>query len=241
VWAFFLFNRKEISIMTTQEHIIREAVVLAPANNILPSVIEQTAKAVFDKFSDRLKASLNGRQERALKLALAGHVMHKAKRIFTVRSQYGAHSYLVDLDRKFCNCPDSQKGYVCKHRLAAYLVEQAKAANMEITPKPEHHLEYPRVSERTEWNPEEDSLERARFVLERARSDMLRQAIVYASILDEGEDLPVEVVSIEGDGACVRALPKMKEDKLVPQFPFEGRVACAKVLAQSLFNIRIYS
>ena len=113
--------------MTTQEHAIREAVMLAPANNILPSVIEQTAKAVFDKFSDRLKASLNGRQERALKLALAGHVMHKAKRVFSVRSQYGDHSYLVDLDRKFCNCPDSQKGYVCKHRLAAYLVEQAKA------------------------------------------------------------------------------------------------------------------
>ena len=50
---------------------LREAVT---APTLLPVIIEQTARSVFASFSDKMKARLNGRQERALKLALDGHV-----------------------------------------------------------------------------------------------------------------------------------------------------------------------
>ena len=126
--------------MNTQlnTHTIHETVAAPFAPQpILPAVIEQTARKVFESFSDRMKAALNGREDRALKLALEGHVTHKSARIFSVRSENGEHSYLVNLDKSFCNCPDSQKGQVCKHRLAAYLVEQSMQANQQFAQQPE--------------------------------------------------------------------------------------------------------
>ena len=91
---------------------IREA-----GQSLLPSshsstTIEQTARIVFERFSERLKKLLNGREERGLKLALGGHVKHTSQRIFSVRSENNQHAYLVDLDRKTCTCPDCQKGHI---------------------------------------------------------------------------------------------------------------------------------
>ena len=109
--------------MTTQPNTnVRETITAPP---LLPVIIEQTARSVFASFSDKMKARLNGRQERALKLALDGHVTHRYARTFSVRSEDGQHAYLVNLERGYCACPDFDKGNVCKHRLAAYLVEQA--------------------------------------------------------------------------------------------------------------------
>ena len=99
-----------IPILTQSKHWIREASQALSSPIILPAAIEQTALKVFDSFSDRLKAMLNGRQERALKLALEGHVTHKAGRIYSVRSEDQKHAYLVDLERGSCTCPDCQKG-----------------------------------------------------------------------------------------------------------------------------------
>jgi hypothetical protein len=206
--------------MSTKETQIREVVVFPVVSNPLPAIVEQTAREVFDRFSDRIKARLNGRQEKALQLALQGHVTHKAARIYSVRSQDSRHHYLVDLDRKFCTCPDSRKGHLCKHRLAAYLIEQTNQATRSITNQGV-------------------SLEKVRQVLA-ARSDFFGEAIVYAFILYEGTSIQVEIVDLQGEIALVRALPKLKGDKMVPTFPFQDRKAETRVLASSLTEITIH-
>ena len=122
-------------IISQEKQAVREVAVIAATPNILPTILERTASNVFESFSDRLKASLNGRQDRALKLALNGHVTHKSARIYSVRSQRGQHTYLVNLDKSFCSCPDSRKGHVCKHRIASYLIEQASEATQEVSPE----------------------------------------------------------------------------------------------------------
>jgi len=217
-------------------HILKEAIAPPLVQPLLPAVIEQTARKVFESFSDRLKAALNGRQERALKLALEGHVSHKAERIFSVQSEDRKHAYLVDLSQNFCNCADSQHGHVCKHRLAAYLIEQSKKTHQHIenppqspNPKPNH----PPIDQ------QEEALEKARLVLQ-ARSQLLREAIIYAEVSVEAEQIPVEVINLEGEIALVRALPKVVDDQLVPRFPFAERQAATQVLAKSLRNVKIY-
>ena len=50
-------------------------------------------------------------------------------RCYRVRSSDGSSLYKVDLDARSCECPDSQKGNTCKHRIAAYYVEQANQMN----------------------------------------------------------------------------------------------------------------
>ena len=210
---------------------LRELVQVAIAPTILPATIEHTARKVFESFSNRFKKKLNGRQERALKLALDGHVTHKSDRIFSVRSERGNHAYLVNLDQSSCTCPDCRRGYVCKHRIAAYLIEQANEANNSVSqgdgrPPPSDE--------------EDEKIAKARMVLN-ARSETLREAIIYATIKHKDEPLNVEVISIEGDTAVVRALPLIKNgNTLVPQFPFEGDHAITQVLAKSLMDIQIY-
>lgn len=189
---------------------------------MLPAVIEQTASRVFTGFSQRLKASLNGRQERALRMALEGHVTHKADRIFSVQSEDRSRHYLVDLENGFCSCPDSQKGYICKHRIAAYLIEQAMQNTSQAAA-----------------DPRQEALEKARLALH-ARSDLLNGAIIYACLPLNGAELEVEVISLEGEAAFVRALPALKDGKLIPQFPFAEHKSCAQVLARSLKEITIY-
>ena len=74
-----------------------------------------------------------------------------------------------------------------------------------------------------------------------ARSETLREAIIYATMQHKGERLSIEVISMEGDSAVVRALPLIQNgETLVPQFPFEGNRAITEVLAKSLTNIQIY-
>jgi len=212
---------------------IKEAAITSISQPVLPAVIEHTAQQVFASFSDRLKATLNGRQDRALKLALNGHVVHKSGRIFSVRSEDGQHSYLVDLDKRFCTCPDSRKGQVCKHRLAAYLIEQSTQANKETSMGDSSNPEHPPLK------PEEEALEKARLTLN-AKSDFLRQAIIYAVLQGEGQPIQVEILNLEGGIALVRALPKVVDGQLIPQFPFPERQSSAQVLAKSLSDIKIY-
>jgi len=215
-------------------HTIHETVA-APFTSqpILPAVLEQTARNVFESFSERMKASLNGRQERALKLALEGHVTHKSARIFSVRSENGEHSYLVNLEKSFCNCPDSQKGQVCKHRLAAYLVEQSMQANQQVAQQPES------PEEPKQMTPQEESIEKVRLTLH-ARSEHLREAIIYAKLPVEHDFLPVEIIDLQGDVALVRALPCIVDDEIRPHFPFPGRKSSAQVLSKSLVDVKIY-
>jgi hypothetical protein len=218
--------------MNTQlnTHNLKETAVAPFTQPVLPVVIEQTARKVFESFSEKMKATLNGRQERALKLALEGHVAHKLSRTFSVRSEDGQHSYLVNLDKNFCTCPDSQKGSVCKHRLAAYLIEQASRAVSEAPLPPDG----PRM-----LDSEEEAIEKARLVLN-ARSQHLREAVIYAVLEVDGEMLQVELLSLEGEVALVRALPRLKDGQLIPQFPFPERKSCTQVIAKSLSEVKIY-
>jgi len=195
---------------------------------ILPAVLEQTARKVFESLPERLRVQLNGRQERALKLALEGRVTHKSGRVYSVRSESGEHAYLVDLDKSFCNCPDAGKGQVCKHRLAAYLVEQSLLASGQFAQQPGGQM-----------TPQEEALEKARLALH-ACSEHLREAIIYAVLPMEHDMLPVEIIDLQGDTALIRALPCIIDDEIRPYFPFPGRKASAEVLARSLLDIKIY-
>jgi hypothetical protein len=244
VGLFYFYTQKETD-MTTQTisqptHNVKETLTAPIAPTILPTVIEQTARNVFESFSEKMKAALNGREDRALKLALEGHVAHKSARVFSVRSEDNQHAYLVNLDKGFCTCPDSQKGHVCKHRLAAYIFEQASKAHQELSPEPPIPTSIPpQANEPRPLNPDEEALEKARFVLN-ARSQHLREAIIYAVLDVEGEPLQVELINLEGEVALVRALPKVKDGKLVPQFPFPERKSLARVIAKSLSEVCIY-
>ena len=208
------------------KHFLSEAV----ASYLLPATIEQTANTVFQGFSERLKAKLNGRQERALKLALGGHVVHKSGRVFSVHSEEGDHAYLVDLARGYCTCPDSQNGSICKHRIAAYLVEQSMQATTQTSTSP---------SKPAPVSKEDEPLEKARLVLH-AKSDVLNEAVIYATLQHNGAILNVEIINLEKETALVRALPVFKDSKPVPQFPFQDGKSCQQVLAKSLSDITIY-
>ena len=218
-------------------HSIGEAVAAPFAQPILPSVLEHTARQVFETFSEKMKAALNGREERALKLALEGHVTHKSERVYSVRSEDGQHAYLVDLEARSCTCPDYQKGNVCKHRLASYLVEQATKATQETAAiPPESQAEQPGTPG---IDPAEEAVEKARLALH-ARSQYLREAIIYALLDIDGQSLQVEVIDIDGEVALVRALPQLKDGKLIPQFPFPDKKSFAQVIAKSLREVKIY-
>jgi hypothetical protein len=207
---------------------------------LLPANFEQAARQVLDTFNDKLKASLNGRQEKALKLALNGHVTRKAEHIYSVRSENGDRFYLVDLERKFCTCPDSEKGNACKHRLAAYLIEQGLKANIGTSVQAANTPSAPKmVAEARPISPQEESLEKARLALH-ARSQFLRDAIIYAVLTQEDTPIPVEVIDIEGDVALVRALPTIKDGRLIPHFPFPEKKSAAQVVAKTLSEVRIY-
>ncbi|GAH32108.1 unnamed protein product, partial [marine sediment metagenome] len=56
----------------------------------------------------------------------------------------------------------------------------------------------------------------------------------------DGESVKVEIIALEGEVALVRALPKLKDGVLIPQFPFPERMSSAQVLAKSLTEVRIY-
>lgn len=231
--------------MNTQlnTHHICESLAMPVSQVILPAVIEETAKRIFEGFSEKMKEALNGRQDRAVKLAVEGHVTHKAGRVFNVRSEDDRHSYLVNLESNFCTCPDSLKGRPCKHRLAAYLVEQAMlVSSVPVDPAPGSVAPEPEASSPRSQLPvthDEDAVARARCVLE-ARSQELRDAIIYAKLLLDEQFLGVEIISLDGDLALVRALPTVQNNELVPLFPFPEKQAAALVLAKSLVDVRIY-
>ena len=228
--------------MATQlnTHTVSEASIMPLAQPILPAVIEHTARKIFESFSEKMKARLNGRQERALKLAVEGHVTYKGARVFSVRSETGHYAYLVNLESGFCTCPDSQKGYVCKHRLAAYLIEQANITNQDAGPQPiPVNSPESNPGEPTPPRVEQDALEKAKLALN-ARSEFLRETIIYADLPMDGQLLPVEVLKIEGENALVRSLPRMQDGRPIPCFPFPDRQSLTQVIAASLIDVQIY-
>ena len=156
-----------------------------------------------------------------------------------MRSEDGKHAYLVDLEARACTCPDSRNGHVCKHRLAAYLIEQASHSNHEIAPEQPADPPAPTAPDPKPVNQAEEDIEKARLVFQ-ARSQFLRESIIYALLQVDGQPIQVEILDIAGDIALVRALPEINDGQLVPQFPFPERTSVTQVIAKSLSDVRIY-
>jgi hypothetical protein len=96
-------------------------------------VLDRVAEQFISSLRPEVVTALNGRLERGLALAKQWSVVHCPEagkpRCYRVRSSDGYSFYKVDLDARTCDCPDSQKGNTCKHRIAAYYVEQANQPN----------------------------------------------------------------------------------------------------------------
>lgn len=128
---------------------VRES--MAPAQTLtFADWIDQAAQKVRATLSPESIRAFNGRLERALELAKSGAVTAMADadhpRRFRVNSSAAGHPpYEVDLDAKTCTCPDSQKGNACKHRMAAYYVEQASKLRRNAAPQPVQPVNHPPV------------------------------------------------------------------------------------------------
>lgn len=105
------------------QNTVKEAV----ASSIPTRSIEQVARKFVSSLRPEVSQRLNGRLERGLEMARNGAVRPLDQpRCFLVRSSDGKRHYEVDLNARSCTCPDSHKGNVCKHRIAAYYIEQAR-------------------------------------------------------------------------------------------------------------------
>lgn len=65
------------------------------------------------------------RLERAEAILLEGRV-HRVEGLPHAYVVRGSETYLVDLERETCTCPDHGKGHTCKHLLAAVLLERGE-------------------------------------------------------------------------------------------------------------------
>jgi hypothetical protein len=126
------------SIVPASDHKVAEAIAPALPSTVLIECIELAAKKFIASLNEQALKTFNGRLERGLELARQGAVIKSADaahpRRYQVRSSDAQKAYWVDLDARSCECPDSQKGFTCKHRVAAYYVEQA--SKMEAEKKP---------------------------------------------------------------------------------------------------------
>jgi hypothetical protein len=120
------------SLLPTKTHKVREE---AFTEEIVyqADVLDRVAEQFNSSLSPEIVNALNGRLERGLALAKQWSVIHTPEagkpRCYRVRSSDGYSFYKVDLDARACDCPDSQKGNICKHRIAAYYIEQANQLN----------------------------------------------------------------------------------------------------------------
>jgi hypothetical protein len=137
---YFIFNLRKERIMNTiyLPKIFPKSVIKETSGRVfIDTSLAQEIRKVANQYSAKQPYKIFGvgaRIERGLNMALDGKVIleptatspHRCK----VISSDGVRSYLVDLNNKYCSCPDSQKGNHCKHRLASYFVLQA-IANLE--------------------------------------------------------------------------------------------------------------
>ena len=108
-------------------HSIREVAAPVIMSDELRSMIRQVEAQYRSSNSSTTLLALKGRLERGLEIALKGDVLLNPAQptLCQVRSSDGFSLYEVNLEEKTCTCPDSQKGYHCKHRVAAFLFTQA--------------------------------------------------------------------------------------------------------------------
>lgn len=74
------------------------------------------------------------RLERAKELLREGKV-HRVEGLPRVYVVEGQNRYLVDLEKETCTCPDWKGGHLCKHLLAAGMVEILREREKEMKEK----------------------------------------------------------------------------------------------------------
>jgi len=176
---------------------------------IIPDLINSVYEGLIATFSEKQIKSFNGRLERGLNLALYGHVsVTDNDGVFIVASgSKKDQQYTVDLNNKTCNCPDSQAGFSCKHRVAAWLIQQV------IFQAPAPQPETQPAAEEADRDTEAAIAFSGRLVNER---------IVWGVYTDDEKSFPVELLESFGETILVRALPEVVGEEIRPRFPFSS-------------------
>ena len=216
-------------------HQIKETAQAQPAqavpntNLILPELLDKIASKFVSTLSPETIRKMNGRLERGLDLAKSGHVaVTNQEGFFKVLSSQYQRSYRVDLNQRTCTCPDSEAGYICKHRIASWYIQQAIFQSA------------PDLSE----SPASEEVSTLVDVLISCPS---RHDLIYAVVENQGKEIPVEILDTNGKEAYIRALPNLVDGDLVPVFPFrspwEGsqvKYSTATISGEKLSKIRVY-
>lgn len=115
---------------------INEVIIPMQTSTQFIEGVEKAAQKFISSLNDTALKAFNGRLERGLEMAKNGAVTLAADnnhpRRYFVHSAGSNKVYTIDLDAKTCDCPDSQKGNTCKHRVAAYYFEQATIRKMPV-------------------------------------------------------------------------------------------------------------
>ena len=108
------------------------------------SALELATSALLAALPAHIQHYINGRLERGLALVAEGAVAPYIDRnqpwrsnLFQVRSANPfkpPFSYLVDLEALSCECPDHERGYHCKHLIAAQIYVRAKIEILAMRP-----------------------------------------------------------------------------------------------------------
>lgn len=100
--------------------------VSTSATLIPPDLIQDLYDSFILTLTERQLRATNGRLDRGRLLALSGRLVNLGVNLWQVPSSHDhTKTYLVDLESKTCTCPDSQAGFACKHRFAAWLITHA--------------------------------------------------------------------------------------------------------------------
>lgn len=205
--------------------LVRQVAETAPAalatrtapvvGSILPEMLQQVYDEFIATLSEAAIRRMNGRLERGLTSAKSGRVFFTDDRgIFAVQSStnHCELTYYVNLNDKTCTCPDSQFHNACKHRFAAWLVQECLDRTS------------PEVIEASEViaPPVEEDSPLATI----PAADHVHEAVIYAvARLDESvngvdDAIPVEIVEMGDNHVVVRALPELINGELRPRYPF---------------------
>ena len=108
------------------------------------SALDLAARAVLAALPAHVQHYSNGRLERGLALVTEGAVAPYIDRgqpwrsnLYQVRSANPykpPFSYVVDLEALTCECPDYERGYHCKHLIAAQIFVRAKVETLAMRP-----------------------------------------------------------------------------------------------------------
>ena len=224
--------------------------------------ISQAAGQVRSMIQPDVLWSLNGRFERGVDMARHGYVSPyhdpdtpEKHRMYQVKSSHPdrpPYHYLVDLDAATCECPDHWKGYLCKHRIASHIIEIVNAnaqrawANEPVTSPASNPVSQSIPTPLTQAAATPPAQVKKKPVQKPKPSPELdakstSQPVIWGLFKHNGDVLGVEILSLDGEMATVRALPKIiGGKKLQSQFPFEGKCCTTTIPKEELFHVKVF-